>query len=307
MGTASQPHPPRDRQRIPIPSFGEARVAAAYVYCQELARRHYENFPVASRLLPARLRRPVAAIYAYAREADDFADEGDLPAQERLARLDRWQALLDDLYQGHLPEEEPVFIALADVIARHHLPREPFADLLSAFRQDVLKRRYRDFPEVLDYCRRSANPVGRLVLHLAGQDAPAQLARSDCICTALQLLNFLQDIRQDYEENDRVYLPLEDLAACGLSAEDVGRGRDDAAMRRVIRLQLQRIRTLLNQGAALARQVRGRLGLELRITVTAAYHLTRRLETAPSCYHRPRLGLRDWGIIAARTLAYRRR
>ncbi|HHH36595.1 MAG TPA: squalene synthase HpnC [Gammaproteobacteria bacterium] len=275
----------------------DARLAAAYDHCLAVARSHYENFPVASRLLPARLRRPVAVIYAFARRADDFADEGSLAAERRLRLLDAWQSRLEALARGEVVDE-PVFIALADVARRHDLPWTLFTDLLSAFRQDVTLRRYQDFRQVLDYCRRSANPIGRLLLHLDGQATADNLKRSDALCTALQLINFLQDIRQDYEENDRVYLPLADMAPLGIVPEDIGAGRDDVAMRHLIRRQTGRIRKLLHEGAPLARRLRGRLGLELRLTVAGARRIVHRLETAESCYARPRLKRRDWLAMA---------
>ena len=280
------------------------QLEAAYRHCLALAHGHYENFPVASRLLPAQLRRPIAVIYAFARRADDFADEGQIDAQERLARLDRWQAMLDTVRRGG-KAEEPVFIALADVARRHRLPWVLFQDLLSAFRQDVTKRRYADFDELLDYCRRSANPVGRLLLHLNKTVDEEKLRRSDRICSALQLINFLQDIRQDYTENGRIYLPQEDMARFAISSEDIATGRDDAAMRALIHDQIGRIRVLLAEGAPLAWELKGRLGLELRMTVCGAWRILQKLEEAESCYARPRLRGGDWLWMVAKSLARR--
>ncbi len=280
------------------------QLAAAYAHCLALARSHYENFPVASRLLPARLRRPIAVIYAFARRADDFADEGQLDAAQRLARLDQWQAMLDAVQQGKRPDE-PVFIALADVVRRHRLPWVLFSDLLSAFRQDVTKQRYDDFSAVLDYCRRSANPVGRLLLHLNQTADDEKLRRSDQICSALQLINFLQDIQQDYTENGRIYLPLEDLERFAISSEDIAAGRDDAAMRALLKYQIGRIRVLLMAGAPLAWSLKGRLGLELRMTVSGAWRILQKLEQASSCHARPRLRGSDWLWMLGRSLAFR--
>ncbi len=285
-----------------MPDHGQ--LETAYAHCLALARSHYENFPVASRLLPARLRQPIAVIYAFARRADDFADEGRLDAAQRLAQLDQWQAMLDAVQQGAAPEE-PVFIALADVVQRHRLPWGLFSDLLSAFRQDVIKQRYVDFPEVLDYCRRSANPVGRLLLHLNETTDDQQLRQSDRICSALQLINFLQDIQQDYSENGRIYLPQEDMERFAISSEDIAAGRDDAAMRALIQYQIVRIRALLAEGAPLAWNLRGRLGLELRMTVSGAWRILQKLEQAGSCYARPRLQGSDWLWMLGRALSSR--
>ncbi len=284
------------------PDIDPRRLAEAYRYCESLARSHYENFPVASRLLPPRLRRPVAVIYAFARRADDYADEGDPDPRRRLALLAGWQARLEQVRAGRVPLEEPVFVALADVVARHALPWALFEDLLSAFRQDVVKRRYARFDEVLDYCRRSANPIGRLLLHLHGSPGETALRRADAICTALQLINFLQDIAQDQAENDRIYLPQDEMARFGITDADIAARRDDEAMRALLRHQIRRIRTLLDEGAPLAWALGGRLGLELRFTVGGARRILARLEQAPSCYARPRLTPLDWLVIAGRSL-----
>ncbi|MDE2585656.1 MAG: squalene synthase HpnC, partial [Betaproteobacteria bacterium] len=175
---------------------------------------HYENFPVASLLLPAHLRRPVEVIYWFARSADDIADEGDASPAERLAALAAYNAELDRIDAGTTPET-PLFQALAPIMAVHRLPIELFRDLLSAFAQDVTVKRYADYASLLDYCRRSADPVGRLLLHLFEVATPDNLRRSDAICTALQLINFWQDIAVDWQKG-RVYLPQEDLVRFGV-------------------------------------------------------------------------------------------
>ena len=176
-----------------------AELARAYAYCERIARSHYENFPVASRLLPARMRPHIAAIYAFARIADDMADEGTRPAAERVADLDRWGSRLTDALRGGPPSDphREVFVALRHSIEEHHLPPPLFHDLLSAFRQDVTVTRYATWEAVLDYCRRSANPVGRLVLRVAGYDREDLDSASDPVCTALQLTNFWQDLAID--------------------------------------------------------------------------------------------------------------
>lgn len=270
-----------------------ARVREAYRHCLGLARRHYENFPVASFAVPARLRGPVAAIYAYARTADDFADEDERTPEARLALLRDYGCRLDAMAAGN-PGNDPVFIALDDCCRRFRLPLSLFHDLLDAFRQDVTKKCYTDFAEVLDYCRRSANPVGRLLLHLYGEAEPGRLSHSDAICSALQLINFLQDIRQDYHEHGRIYLPQRDMRECGVSEDAVAAGRTDPAMLRLVDLQLDRIRGLLATGAPLAWQLRGRLGLELRMILFGARRVLDRLAAQrEDVFRRPRLTRMD--------------
>ena len=283
------------------------RVEAAYAHCQDLARRHYENFPVASRFLPARLRRPVAAIYAFARQADDIADEGALPAAERHARLSDYRARLDAIAAGETVTD-PVFLALADTIARHALPVSLFHDLLSAFEQDIDTRRYASFAEVQDYCRRSANPVGRLLLHLYDRATPANLAHSDCICTALQLINFLQDLAQDMDENDRLYIPLDEMQAHGVREDDFRRRRTTPAMRALIAAQIARAATLLEQGRPLGRALPGRAGLEMRLIIAGGTRILQRLQAqSEDVFSRPRLGRLDKLRLLLQALFYRAR
>jgi phytoene synthase len=199
----------------------------AYAYCERLAQSHYENFPVASWLLPAAMRPPIAAIYAFARIADDMADEGARPQADRLADLERWGLTLDAALHGEFELSNPqsaVFIALADAIDRFDLPADLFRDLLSAFRQDVIVSRYPTWDAVMDYCRRSANPVGRLVLRVAGYDDPALDRASDAVCTALQLTNFWQDLEVDWRKG-RLYVPLSIVTQYGAHETDLSAGR----------------------------------------------------------------------------------
>ena len=184
---------------------------------------HYENFPVASLLLPRRLRRPIEAIYRFARAADDIADEGEASAAIRLQGLAEYRDELDRIERGQAPAGED-FKELAVIVAEWQLPVPLLRDLLDAFAQDVVKKRYADYPELLDYCRRSANPVGRLLLHLAGQASEENLRRSDCICSALQLVNFWQDIAIDWQK-DRVYLPQADLRQFDVAETQIAAAR----------------------------------------------------------------------------------
>lgn len=235
----------------------------AYAYCRHLAQSHYENFPVASLLLPKRLRQPISVIYAFARTADDFADEGDLPQAERLKQLDNFIYALTQLRNNSYKGNNPIFIALADVIDCYQLPVQLFDDLLAAFKQDVLKSRYANYSEVLDYCRLSANPVGRLLLHLDGKPTQQQLTQSDAICSALQLINFYQDIEQDYREQDRVYIPQDELAMAGLSEADLIQP-DTRKVAPLLRSLYQRAGSLMQQGHTLGATLNGRLGWEVR-------------------------------------------
>ncbi|OQS09343.1 squalene synthase HpnC [Chromobacterium violaceum] len=255
---------------------------------------HYENFPVGSLLLPRRMRRAVHAIYRFARYADDVADEGDAAPAERLAELDRIEADLDRIAAGE-PTRIALMASLAAAVAEHALPLQPMRDLLSAFRQDVVKTRYQSFGELVDYCRRSANPVGRLMLALYGETDPRSLAQADGICTALQLINFWQDVALDWRKG-RVYLPQEDLARFGVDEAQIAAGRFDAKWRALMLFQVERARKMLQAGAPLGKTLRGRLGLELRLIVMGGERILSKLHAADGDVftRRPVLGGRDW-------------
>ncbi|MDP1957068.1 MAG: squalene synthase HpnC, partial [Rhodocyclaceae bacterium] len=233
-----------------------------------MAVDHYENFPVASILLPTRLRPAVAAIYIFARSADDFADEGDLPATERLRLLDSYKRELDRIEQG-APTDHPVFQRLRPHIEAHRLPLSLFRDLLDAFAQDVAKTRYASFDELMDYCRRSANPVGRLLLHLFDAATPDNLRCSDAICSALQLINHWQDVGIDAAKPvPRIYLPQDELARFNVSEESILRRLTSADFRELMKFQVERARALMHSGARLGSDLPGRIGLEIRAIVT---------------------------------------
>ncbi|HEV2041778.1 MAG TPA: squalene synthase HpnC, partial [Casimicrobiaceae bacterium] len=201
---------------------------------------HYENFPVASWLAPAALRPAIVAIYHFARAADDIADEGSAEATQRLAQLDHYEAMLDRIAEGDRPDEPP-FASLTDAILDHALPLAPFRDLLSAFRQDVLKTRYADFAELLAYCARSANPIGRLLLHLYRIDDSERLRQADAICSGLQLANFWQDVAIDWNKG-RVYLPKDDMIRFNVTEQQIADGRCDEHWRALIAFEVQRTR-----------------------------------------------------------------
>lgn len=282
-----------------------AEVAAAYAHCAELARTHYENFPVASRLLAPELRAPVSVIYGFARGADDLADEGDLPSEARLAALDHWAGMLDAAAAG-APPDHPVFVALADALVRHALPPQLLHDLVEAFRMDVRQRRWADFDAVLHYCRHSANPIGRLLLHLDRSATPENLADSDRICTALQLTNFWQDLGQDIDENDRVYLPEDEMARYGVTVEQLRARRVTPALIELMAFQRARARRMMDEGAALAGRLRGRMRIEIGVIAQGGLRILDKLdEAAHDPFARPRLHASDWALLLWRALRAR--
>ena len=263
---------------------------------------HYENFPVASILLPRRLVPAVEAVYAFARGADDVADEGDASPAERLAGLAEYEAALDDIAAGRTPAR-PMFARLGEMVAAHGLPLQPLRDLLSAFRQDVVTTRYPDYGLLLDYCRRSANPVGRLMLALYGVGGERNLRESDAICSALQLINFWQDVGVDIGKG-RIYLPQEDLARFGVLDTDIASGIDTPAWRALMAFEVERARALMLSGAPLATRLPGRIGWELRFVVQGGLRILERIEGAgyDVFRRRPVVGKLDYLLMLGRAL-----
>lgn len=263
---------------------------------------HYENFPVASVLLPRRLVPAVEAIYAFARSADDIADEGDAAPAERLAALGAYRAGLDGIARGDsgLP---PLFARLAGIVAQYQLPLAPFYDLLSAFEQDVTVTSYASFASLLDYCRRSANPVGRLMLALYGAADTRNIADSDAICSALQLINFIQDVAVDRLKG-RIYLPLEDVQQFGLDPASLAAWHADDDFRALLAFEVARARTLMLSGAPLVKRLPGRIGWELRLVVQGGLRILERIEMAgyDVFERRPVLGWRDWLVMLWRAI-----
>ena len=289
----------------------------AYDTCTHLARTHYENFPVASLLLPRRMRPAVAAVYAFARRADDFADEPGYTPAERIRLLDDWQQRLDRAAAGTLSSvsaDDLIFVAVSDAIHEHDLPVSLFADLLSAFRQDVTTTRYERWDDVLDYCARSANPVGRLVLRIAGYRNDTLDRSSDALCTALQLTNFWQDFAGDWR-NGRLYVPRQDCRAHDATEADLETALGNAALsrgaaerplplawRNVLREMARRTRQLFAEGRPVCEGVRGRLKYELRLTWHGGSRIVERLERSDfDVVRRPALGPRDAASIVWRT------
>jgi phytoene synthase len=284
---------------------------AAYARCLYLARQHYENFPVASRLLPRRLRPHVAAIYAFARIADDFADEGDRTPAARLALLDDWRARLHAAADGTLQPDDSdaagIFVALGDTMRRFDLERGLFDDLLSAFRQDVTTTRYEDWDALFDYCRRSANPIGRLVLRISGYRDASLDTVSDHVCTALQLTNFWQDLEVDIRKG-RLYVPMCVARRHGADVEDLRRRRFTPAWAAALEEAAVRTRDCFALGKPVADGVRGRLRWELRATWLGGVRILDRLAAGgfDVFKSRPTLGTTDALLIGGRALLWRR-
>jgi squalene synthase HpnC len=257
-----------------------------------MAVGHYENFPVASLLLPAPLREPVEIIYRFARSADDVADEGNDPPEIRLQKLNDYRAQL-------AAPSTPLFRDLEKIIREHGLPVQLLADLLDAFSQDVRQKRYQNYPEVLDYCRRSANPVGRLLLHLFKRTSDLELRQSDAICSALQLVNHWQDVDVDYAKDNRVYLPQDDMARFGVTERHLREKICDPAWQALMKFQVDRARALMLSGSGLGKALPGRLGLEIRATVQGGLRILEKIERVGYDVFRRRPVLKplDWPML----------
>jgi len=267
--------------RIPerAPTVEEARA-----WCKHLAETHYENFHVATWFLPERLRPHFHAIYAYCRVSDDLGDEVGDTAQA-LALLDLWGKELDACYEGRA--RHPVFVALAETIRACSIPKEPFADLLTAFRQDQVVTRYATMQEVLGYCRYSANPVGRLVLYTCGYADEERFRLSDATCSALQLANFWQDVRVDWAK-DRVYLPQDDMRRFGVSDATIEKGIATPEFRELLKFEVEYARELFHEGLALIGMVSRDLGVDLDLFSRGGLEILNAIEA------------RDYDVLSAR-------
>jgi squalene synthase HpnC len=233
----------------------------AYAYCERLARSHYENFSVATWFLPKRLRQHFYNVYAYCRISDDLGDEtGDREASLQL--LDEWESELNACYEGN--PRHPVFVALAGTVREFDIPKQTFADLLTAFRQDQKVTYYETFDDLLGYCRYSANPVGHLVLYLCGYRDSERQQLSDYTCTALQLANFCQDVSADYEKG-RIYVPLEDLQKYNVSEADIAAKNNTTEFTEMMRFELQRAREWFARGLPLASKVSRDLAIDIEL------------------------------------------
>jgi squalene synthase HpnC len=279
-------------------------IEKAYQYCQDLARQHYENFPTATRLLDAQQRKATAAIYAFARQADDIVDEGDHSAQTRLQLLDQYLLSLENIYNG-IAVDDPVFIALSDTIRQFDLPQQAFRDLLYAFRMDVTQQRYTTFQELLHYCRHSANPIGQLILRLHRSYSAENGRLSDHICTALQLINFIQDIDEDFQQRQRIYIPQDEMATFAISEDMLANRVSNERLEKLVQTQLERAQNFLLSGSGLVDALRGRLKLIMMLTINSGLEICSKLQSRQNCYVRPVLHKADWIKIVLRTMYFR--
>lgn len=275
----------------------------AYQDCLKIAQNHYENFPTASRLLAKPQQRATAAIYAFARTADDIADEGDVEAAVRHARLDSLESTLSQIGNDITPDE-PIFMALADTIRQYRLPIKPFENLLQAFRSDIDVKRYETYSQLAQYCEHSANPVGELVLRLHNKWNPVTARLSDNICTALQLVNFIQDLESDYNQRGRLYLPLDELQQFNTNESDIANHKQSQQLTNLVHYQLNRANSLLQAGSPLISHCNGRLRLLLKLTVRSGQRIHDKLITRQNIYVRPTLGAGDFALIIIRSLLF---
>jgi phytoene synthase len=273
-------------------SASENELRAAYRECRRQARRHYENFPTASYLVPRDKRDALAAIYAFARYADDIADEPGV--ENRLEKLADWRAKLADCYAGKIAH--PIFLALRDSAERFGLSRENFENLLRAFESDVVVNRHPSFASLLAYCTCSANPVGRLVLELFGYHDSRLFELSDNICTALQLTNFWQDVAIDFSR-DRVYLPQEDMARFNYTLDDLGAGHADARWQELLAFEIARTRELFERGRSLPEEVQPKLRAQLRLTWLGGTSILAKIEAVSYDIFRRRPSLSKWDFL----------
>ena len=273
-------------------------------YTRELSGAHYENFNVVSFLLPKRLHQDFFNVYGFCRWADDLGDEMGDRGPELLAW---WRRELDAMYSGETPRH-PVYVALAETVRRHGIPHEPFTDLIAAFELDQTKTRYPTYDEVLDYCVLSANPVGRLVLHLGGYTDEARRRLSDKTCTALQLANHWQDLRRDYLERDRIYLPQDVMARHGYSleslAEDIERGRGRAELRAVVRDLVDRAAALFDEGLPLIETLDRRLAIDIELFSRGGQAVLRKIreQDYDTVARRPKVGKLERAGLLVKTL-----
>jgi squalene synthase HpnC len=279
-------------------------VRDAFDHCERLARRHYENFPVASRFLPRALRPHVAAVYAFARTADDFADEPGMTPAERIEALNDWAVKLEECYRGNVTH--PVFVALRETVQRFDLPSDLFHALLHAFRLDVTKHRYETFEELLEYCRFSAHPVGRIVLLLFNYRNESLMNLSDHICTALQLTNFWQDLSVDILR-DRLYLPTDDLVHCGVTEEEIFNRSHTPEFAQLLAMEVDRTEELFIRGEPLLTWVGNDLSRELRLTLAGGRRVLEKIRRRnyEVLSRRPTLSLADKISIVAQVLFQR--
>lgn len=270
------------------------------------SKNHYENFPVASVVLPKHLREPISLIYTFARQADDFADEGSQKPSWRLAKLHGFKLELDQI-KANEASKSPFFTELGKMIRKYHLPLEPFYDLLSAFGQDVTKERYANFNEILDYCCRSANPIGTLLLHLFEKATPENLVYSNKICTALQLINFYQDVAIDFDNEfhkSRIYLCQDEMKKFGVNEAQIASKHTNRHWEEFMLFNIDRAEKMLNEGKPLEHVLPGRIGLEMRMIIGGGERVIYKLRSVRGDVfkHRPTLQTWDWPVILLKAL-----
>lgn len=275
-------------------------------YANEFTRRlthsHYENFPVASKIVPFHLRQHVCNIYAFARTADDFADEPDFE-NSRIEHLDEWKDELELAYQGR--SIHPTFVALEQTITAFNLPKKLLLDLIKAFKIDVIKKRYKDFEELLYYCKHSANPVGRLILILFGYNNEEWFALSDHICTALQLANFWQDVSVDLRK-DRIYIPQKEMVEKGITEYDLEDGKFTEALKKLMQFQVNRTREIFLKGKPLCRAVPNwKLSFELRLTWLGGMEILNKIKKNNyNIFERPVIKKHEWIKLFFKALVF---
>lgn len=271
-----------------------------------VAREHYENFPVGSLALPKHLRHPVALIYTFARQADDFADEGNHKAEHRLAMLEGYKKQLDLIKAGGISNSN-FFVEFGEMIHKNNLPLQPFYDLLSAFSQDVTKVAYANFEEVLDYCDRSANPIGELLLHLFNKASPENIIYSNNVCTALQLINFYQDVAIDFDSTfheKRIYLCQDEMAQFHINEAQIASKHINLHWEQFMLFNIERAEEMLQAGKPLGDILPGRMGLEMRLIIGGGEQIIYKLKKVRGDIfkHRPTLKAWDWPLILFKTL-----
>jgi hydroxysqualene synthase len=286
---------------VPLPSSLE--IEACYRYCEALCRAKHHNYPVGSMFARSHLRKHIFALFAFARVADDFADE---PAYEgrRARELDRWEEQLHQAYRGNA--DHPVFVALADTVDKFALPITEFTEMLSGFRTDLERRRYATFDELLSYTRQAAAPIGRLLLYIGGYRAPELHAYAEDLANALAIARLIQDVPSDWERG-RVYLPAEDLRHFGVSEADIASRRVSAAVGNLVRFEVARARALFERARPLVDVVGSDLAVELALTWHGGMRILEKIEhTGKRLFaHRPRLNQLDKAIVVTRAIAWR--
>ena len=279
-------------------------VNTAYQICLTQAQAHYENFPTATRLINKKHRLATAAIYSFARRADDIADERDSDTHTRPQQLDAYQTMLDNVYRGTTCNDA-TFIALADTIQNYDLPQQPFNDLLTAFRTDIDKTRYANFDELQEYCHHSADPIGELILRLHGLYNDITTPASNNICSALQLINFIQDIDEDYQQRDRIYIPLDEMQQYHIEEQHIANRVNSPQMQDLVNTQLTRATNMLNDGIILLSSLNGRLKLTVNMTIRSGLRIADKLRLRQNPFSRPTLNKKDWLLIILHSLYFR--